>query len=92
MKLFFRTRFTDAQCGFKGVRRADVQRLVPQVEDRKWFFDTELLIRAHKAGYKIDEIPIRWTEEGNSKVKILKTVWQYVRNSLILRFSMLRGK
>ena len=43
-------RFSDAQCGFKAVRRDAAQQLLPLVEDTGWFFDTELLVLAERAG------------------------------------------
>ncbi len=74
VKLFFGTRFTDAQCGFKGVRREVAQRLVPHVEDRKWFFDTELLVLAEKSGHRIGEVPVDWIEDLDSRVQLLITI------------------
>src|SRR5205807_9899094 len=35
--------FKDAQCGFKAVRADVARRLIPEVQNRNWFFDTELL-------------------------------------------------
>jgi glycosyltransferase involved in cell wall biosynthesis len=74
VKLFFGTRFTDAQCGFKGLRREAAQRLIPQVQDRKWFFDTELLVLAEKSGFKISEVPVSWIEDLDTRVELLKTI------------------
>ena len=71
--LFF-TRFSDAQCGFKAVSRRAVQELVPLIENNEWFFDTELLILAEKAGYRIKEIPVRWLEDPDTRVNVPKTV------------------
>ena len=34
-------RFSDAQCGFKAIRRERPQALLPLTEDTGWFFDTE---------------------------------------------------
>ena len=75
VKLFFGTRFTDAQCGFKGVRREVAQRLVPHVEDRKWFFDTELLVLAEKSGHRVGEVPVDWIEDLDTRVQLLRTIW-----------------
>jgi glycosyltransferase involved in cell wall biosynthesis len=33
--------FSDAQCGFKAIRREQAQVLLPLTEDNAWFFDTE---------------------------------------------------
>jgi putative flippase GtrA len=66
-------RFSDAQCGFKAVR-ADVARtLLPLVEDTGWFFDTELLVLAERAGMRIHEVPVDWVDDPNSSVDIVAT-------------------
>ena len=82
--LFF-TRFSDAQCGFKAVSRRAVQELVPLIENNEWFFDTELLILAEKAGYRIKEIPVHWLEDPDTRVNVPQTVWEDVRGLVRLR-------
>lgn len=68
-----RVRFRDAQCGFKAVR-ADVARaLLPLVEDDTWFFDTELLVLAERAGFRIHEVPVDWVDDADSRVDIVRT-------------------
>lgn len=74
IKMFFGTRFTDAQCGFKGMRREACQKLVPHVKDRKWFFDTELLVLAEKSGHEISEVPVNWIEDLDTRVELVKTI------------------
>src|SRR5262249_2903122 len=39
-------RFSDAQCGFKAIRRDVARELLPLTVDTGWFFDTELLVLA----------------------------------------------
>lgn len=68
--------FRDAQCGFKGVTRRVVNEIVPLVQDPAWFFDTELLLIADRKGYKIKELPVTWTDDPDSRVKIGKTAWE----------------
>ena len=66
-------RFSDAQCGFKAIR-ADVARgLLPHVEDTGWFFDTELLVLAERAGLRIHEVPVDWVDDPDSRVDIVST-------------------
>ncbi len=66
-------RFSDAQCGFKAVR-ADVARaLLPYVDDTGWFFDTELLVLAERAGLRIHEVPVDWIDDPRSTVDIRAT-------------------
>jgi glycosyltransferase involved in cell wall biosynthesis len=78
--------FTDAQCGFKAVR-ADVARdLVPRIEDQTWFFDTELLILAQRAGLRVHEVPVDWTDDPDSRVQIVRTAMDDLRGVMRLRF------
>src|SRR5437879_7411449 len=42
LHITLRVRFRDAQCGFKAIRTDVARQLLPLVEDRRWFFDTEL--------------------------------------------------
>ncbi len=66
-------RFSDAQCGFKAIRADVAQRLLPLVEDTGWFFDTELLVLAQRAGLRIHEVPVDWVDDPNSSVDIVHT-------------------
>ncbi|MFI9466341.1 glycosyltransferase [Streptomyces sp. NPDC052492] len=67
------TRFSDAQCGFKAVRRDVARALLPLVEDGGWFFDTELLVLAERAGLRIHEVPVDWVDDPDSTVRIVRT-------------------
>ncbi len=71
--------FSDAQCGFKAVRRDVAQRLLPAVEDDNWFFDTELLVLAQRAGLRIHEVPVDWTDDPGSTVDIVATAVEDLR-------------
>ena len=75
LKLLLRFPFTDAQCGFKAVSKKIVSEVLPHIKDDEWFFDTELLHVANKEGYKVKEIPVRWIEDRDSRVKIMRTAW-----------------
>ncbi|MGI5436416.1 glycosyltransferase [Streptomyces shenzhenensis] len=66
-------RFSDAQCGFKAIRRDVAQVLLPLVEDTGWFFDTEMLVLAERAGLRIHEVPVDWVDDPDSTVHIVRT-------------------
>jgi ubiquinone/menaquinone biosynthesis C-methylase UbiE len=70
---FLRYGVVDAQCGFKAVRTSLARDLISNIEDDGWFFDTELLALAHRNGMRINEVPVRWVEDDDSRVKIAKT-------------------
>lgn len=74
IQLFFHTKFTDAQCGFKGVTKNIVENLIPRIQDNGWFFDGELLIVAEKSGYTIYEEPVHWVDNPGSTVRLLSTI------------------
>lgn len=86
IKVMFRTRFSDAQCGFKALSGKAAQELVPLIQDQEWFFDTELLILAEKKGYRIREIPVAWIEDPDTRVAIASTVSEDLKGLLRLRF------
>ena len=85
-RAMFFTTFRDAQCGFKAASRRAADDLAPLVQDNGWFFDSELLILAQKCGYGIREIPVRWTDDPDSRVRILRTAWEDVKGLLRLKF------
>lgn len=68
-----RTKFSDAQCGSKAIRRDVATKFLPKIKDNEWFFDTELLIKTERAGVPIHEQPVTWIEDTDSRVKIVKT-------------------
>jgi len=72
-------RFSDAQCGFKAIRKDVAERLLPMVEDTGWFFDTEMLVLAERAGLRIHEVPVDWIDDPNSTVHIVRTATDDLR-------------
>ena len=86
IKVMFRTKFSDAQCGFKALSARAARELVPLIQDQKWFFDTELLLLAHRRGYRIKEVPVTWVEDPDSRVSITKTALDDVKGLLRMRF------
>ncbi|HEY5333795.1 MAG TPA: glycosyltransferase [Solirubrobacterales bacterium] len=73
LHLSLRSRFSDAQCGFKAGRAATIKALLPRVEDQAWFFDTELLVLAERSGLRIHEVPVDWIDDPDSRVDIVRT-------------------
>ena len=70
---------------FKAISRSAAQELLPLVENEEWFFDTELLLLAEKGGYRVHEVPVRWVEDQDSRVDVLKTVAEDLRGLLRMR-------
>ena len=86
IKAMFFTRFSDAQCGFKAMTAAAARALLPHVRDQGWFFDTELLILAEKRGFRIMDVPVTWTDDPDTRVKVMRTALDDLKGLLRLRF------
>ena len=92
VKACFGTRFSDAQCGFKAIRRKASLELLPLIADNHWFMDTELLVVAEKLGYRIFDLPVAWVDDEDSRVKILHTAIEDLRGILRLRRNLKHEK
>ena len=86
IKFLFRTRFSDAQCGFKALSHGAARALLPHIRDNEWFLDTELLITAEKCGFRIKDVPVTWLEDPDSRVAIIQTAWRDLKGLCRLRF------
>ncbi|MFY9926797.1 MAG: bifunctional glycosyltransferase family 2/GtrA family protein [Streptosporangiaceae bacterium] len=84
-------RFSDAQCGFKAIRREQARVLLPLTQDTGWFFDTELLVLAERAGLRIHEIPVDWVDDVDSRVDIVSTALADLRGMARLGAGFARG-
>src|SRR4051794_23149749 len=84
-------RFSDAQCGFKAIRKDVADQLLPLVEDTGWFFDTELLVLAERAGLRIHEVPVDWVDDPDSRVDIAATALADLKGIARLGRALLTG-
>ncbi len=78
LKLAFRSSVSDTH-GMKAVRRRVVDDIGPQVVSTTDLFDTELVLRAERAGYRIAEVPVVVVEERESKSSLWKRVPRTLR-------------
>jgi len=88
LKMLFLKKFTDAQCGFKAFKGDVVKKVLPIINSEKWFFDTELLLRLERSGYKIKDFPYIYKEDPNSSVKIIPTSWELFTKSILFRIKL----
>jgi glycosyltransferase involved in cell wall biosynthesis len=91
LALVLRARFSDAQCGFKAVRRDTAHALIGDVRDDAWFFDTELLVLAQRRGLRIHEVPVDWIDDPDSRVAIVPTALADLRGVARLLVARRRG-
>jgi glycosyltransferase involved in cell wall biosynthesis len=74
VRVMLGSRLHDHQCGFKAFSRDRVLAIIPSVKDTHWFWDTEVLVRAEKKGYRICEFPVIW-EQGEKTTVRRHDVW-----------------
>lgn len=86
---------SDFQCGFKAFKRQSLIKVLKECGydnslTRGWFFDAEVIIRAHKRGLKIVSFPVKWNSGKQSSFRFLRDVklipymlklWWNLRNS-----------
>jgi len=85
-KLLLKYNISDGMCGFKFFKRETVTSLINTgIETDGWFFSTEVLAKAEWEGNEIIEIPVKWTDDRNSKVKVVNLSIDYLKELLRLR-------
>jgi glycosyltransferase involved in cell wall biosynthesis len=88
IRILFNSPVHDHQCGFKAFKRESLMGFIDEVEDRHWFWDTEVLIRGARKGFNIDEIPVDWSEASGTKVKLFRDSWRMGSKALGLWWSL----
>ena len=89
LRLLFRSSVSDTH-GMKMVRRRVVEALVPRVISNRDLFDTELVIRAERAGYRIAEVPAVVEEQRAARSSFLRRVPRTIRGLIRIRWALWR--
>ena len=80
VQTWFGSSFSDGMCGFKFLERSVLESLMKNgAQSDGWFFATELLVVADAMKLKIKDLPVEWTDDPNSKVKIAKLTAEYLK-------------
>ena len=66
--------------------------LLPLTTDTGWFFDTELLVLAERAGLRIHEVPVDWIDDADSRVNVVSTAIADLRGIVRLGIGLSRGR
>lgn len=86
VRILLGVNLTDGMCGFKFFKREVAVELIHSgIEVDGWFFSTEILVRGIWTGKKLIEIPVEWTDDSESKVKVMKLSKEYFLEILRLR-------
>ncbi len=82
----------DTQCGFKIFTRVASQEVFSRCKLDGFSFDFEALMVARDLGYRIDEVPIRWSHQEGSKVVLLRDGPRMLRDLVRLRLKGRRAR
>ena len=82
VRLILGSRVYDHQCGFKAFDREKILPILSDIRDRHWFWDTELLVRCQRVGFRVCEFPVTWRAGKGTTVK--------AKDSLTMGWSILR--
>ena len=78
----------DHQCGFKAFKRKPLMQIIDKVEATHWFWDTEIMVRAQRTGYKVKEIAVEWKSGKATKVNLAKDSWNMFRQIMGLWWNL----
>lgn len=86
------TRFPDTQCGFKVMNAASTEAVIPLITRDGYGMDCEMLSIAKHFGYTIEQVPVRWLNSEDSRVHPIFDSADMIREALIVRWRLLRGR
>ena len=72
VRIFTRLPFRDTQCGFKLFRREAARAVFGHQQIDGFGFDVEALYLARKFGYRVAEVPVRWSHDPDTKVRMFQ--------------------
>jgi dolichyl-phosphate beta-glucosyltransferase len=83
---------TDVTCGFKAYRGEAGRDLYARMRIFDWSFDAELLLVARLRGYRIAELPVRWSDQAGTKVDLRRDVLRSLAGIARIRLNAARGR
>lgn len=83
--------FKDTETGYKFFNRKKILPVLKETENKKWFFDTEIIARSHYKKLKIKEIPVLYIRrpEKQSTINLIPDSLEYLKSILMFRAKML---
>lgn len=70
VRILFQMNFTDTQCGAKAFKANAVKTMREQMHSTGWAFDVELLWRLKQNKSTIKEVPIVWSDNSQSRLRL----------------------
>jgi len=82
----------DSQCGFKFFTRAAAHEIFTRQQIDGYMFDVEILVLARRLGYRIQQVPVRWRDDADSRLDLISGNLRNVRDIFRIRTSQGRAR
>ena len=82
---------SDFTCGFKLFTAAAAKAVFSRQRLDRWSFDAEIVFLAHRLGLRVAELPVRWADRPDSRVRVGSAVWKSLLELLEIRRAARRG-
>lgn len=83
---------TDFTCGFKCFRADACREIFSRLREKGWAYDTEVLYLARRLGFDVREVPVRWTNDPSTRVRLLRDAVGSFAGLLRIRGRALGGR
>jgi len=90
-RFFTQTEFSDFTCGFKMFSQKAAEIIFSRQRVQGWAFDSELMLIAAKHNLQICELSVEWSNNKDSKVRLLKDIVSSVLGLIAMRINAWRG-
>ena len=80
----------DTQCGFKFFRRDVALDIFGRQRIDGYMFDVEILQLATRSAYRIAQVPVRWRDDGDSRLQLIRGNLRNFKDILRIGWSRLR--
>ncbi|HLW81332.1 MAG TPA: dolichyl-phosphate beta-glucosyltransferase [Candidatus Acidoferrales bacterium] len=84
--------FADTQCGFKAFRTARSRIIFEQQRIEDFGFDPEILFLARRHGLRAVEVPVVWSHEPGTKIRMFRDSARMFTDLLKIRWNAARGR
>jgi dolichyl-phosphate beta-glucosyltransferase len=78
----------DTQCGFKFFRGDVARDLFRRQRVDGYMFDVEILAIAQRRGYRIRQVPVRWHDDADSRLQLIRGNLRNAADIFRIRFSL----
>ncbi len=79
---------SDSQCGFKIYRGDAAHKLYRECRTEGYLFEIEILLLAQKKGFRVEEFPIRWACDPDTRLRPASDVWSVIKELVQIRRRM----